>query len=153
MAIERNIARRDLILLLTLIIGAFVVVPAVLLQVEPVSGKAGPPSSSAGAKVVLQEDYGVRFAQTRAAGNGDMTFALGDECWIQHGGTLAVLCADADGVLARYTRPQDDSFGSLCPVGVNVYIDTPLWQRLQDEKAWLARTRAAMEKLSKTCGK
>jgi hypothetical protein len=135
------------------ILGAMVAVPALICHIEEAFGKAPAAVPAAGIKVVLSEDYGVRYAGKKEAGNGDMTFAFGDECWVQHGGTLTVLCGDADGVLVRYTRPKDDAFGSLCPVSVNVYIDAPLWQRLQDEKVWLARTKAAMERLSKTCGK
>jgi hypothetical protein len=155
MALRRLSALGELILILAIIIiGYFVLVPALEHQVRSRSAAAKALLvPSAGTKVVLSEDYGVRFAGEKDAGNGDMTFAFGDECWVQHDGTLTVLCGDAGGILASYSRPRDDSFGSLCPVNVPVFIDTPLWQRLQDEKTWLAQTRAAMEKLARTCGK
>ena len=153
MALMQKSVRRDFWLLMFIIVGAFVGVPALLLQVEPAVGMTTPPTPAVGTKIVLQEDYAALYAGTKPAGNGDRIFSFCDECWIQHDGTLTVLCSDSGGVLASYGRPKDDSFGSLCPVSVNVYIDAPLWQRLQDEKGWLARTKAAMARLSKTCDK
>jgi len=139
----RSVSVRKLLLGLAIVvfIGGLLVVTAY----EFLRERPKPPS------VALAEDYSVVYAGRQSAGNGDRDFKLGEECWVQNGGTLTNLCENPDGVLARYDRPRDDAFGGLCPVGSTVFIERWVWLRLQDEKAWQTRIRSAIERLNYGC--